>query len=1282
MSTNYWSLRNQGSLTQNWSAAGLISAADDWSGVPSIVGYRGDDLTGATGADPRTLTAGTASPANVIANQTNTSINNGGIAEFEIANPTVALQGSGTADAPNLVIYLDTTGVQDVRLAFTARDIDGTIDNAVQQLAVQYRVGGTGAWTNLPNGYVADATSGPSLATQTTDVSVTLPPDAANQGQVEVRIITTNAGGSDEWVGIDDIAVTSSPLEAGTTTLTVSDATVVEGNDGTQNLVFTVTRSNADSAFTVNYATAAGTATADADFTAAAGTLSFGVGDGLTRTVTVAVAGDTAVEGDETLTLNLSGATGGVQVTDAAGTGTITNDDVAVTRIFDIQGAGHTSDFAGQTVTTTGVVTGIYRKATGERGFFIQDPEGDGNDATSDGVLVFTGGSYADVAVGDLVQVTARVTEFTRAGQAGNLSLTELTGATVLKTGAVAVNPETGLPVNITPVVIGNGNAPGERVAPTGSFGDDPETGTFDVVRDSIDFYESLEGMAVTLEDFQATAPSSSFTESWGVTNGASNPDRTPNGGVIAKEETPFVSHEPGQTGSYDFNPERVQLENDLDNNKDGAYDFNWTNNTGAGFGDATGIVSYDRGAFEVHVTEAQSPVDTLTEKEVTTIEAHADRIRIASFNVENLAPSDGTPVLDATPDKLDRLVTAIRDNLKLPEIISLQEVQDSTGATDNGVVDATATLRELIQAIYNQTGKLYAAIDAPPENNQDGGAPGGNIRTAYLFDATAVRAGGTAELDGINNLTLVSGSDDPTTAYQELIYSYPTENRIGVDAPEFEPYVDANGATQGGTRKSVPVVFESVLSGENFLVVNNHFNSKGGSNALFGTDQDTPLPNEDKNQSAYRREAQAEAVRDYIESMLGTVPKVVVTGDINEYQFFPATKILTGELEMTGTWQGGAAENTPPTLIPGTQILYSTIESLPENERYTYVFEGNSQVLDQILLSAAANAGMEYDAVHMNAEFADQISDHDPSVVSFVVARSAAIATGGDDVIDARAFREFYGRATNLNGDDIIQGLGGNDRIVAGTGNDRLEGGSGDDVLLGGEGDDRLLGGEGNDRLIGDAGNDTMAGGNGNDIYTVTEAGDVVIELAGNGTDRVLAYADYALTAEVEALTLMGTAVSGLGNALNNRIIGNELGNVLNGGAGSDALLGGAGDDLLIGGTGRNTLTGEEGADRFRFNAPADGGATRNTITDFEAGVDRIELSRSVFTAFTVDGEIAAEQFGIGRVAATAEQRVVYDPGTGRIVYDADGAGGEIGIVVGFAQANAGISSADIWAV
>ncbi|HEX4891530.1 MAG TPA: endonuclease/exonuclease/phosphatase, partial [Alphaproteobacteria bacterium] len=197
-----------GDLIQNWSSTGLITADDNWDGVASIEGYRGDELVAATGIDPATVT-GTSTVLDVIANQTNPNgLSTGGVAEFDgIANPSIALNGSGTADAPYLVIYLNATGRENVRVQFNARDLDGSSDNSIQPIAVQYRTGGSGAWSNVPQGFLADATSGPSLATQITAVDVTLPAAANNQAQLEVRILTTNAAGNDEWVGLDDINV-------------------------------------------------------------------------------------------------------------------------------------------------------------------------------------------------------------------------------------------------------------------------------------------------------------------------------------------------------------------------------------------------------------------------------------------------------------------------------------------------------------------------------------------------------------------------------------------------------------------------------------------------------------------------------------------------------------------------------------------------------------------------------------------------------------------------------------------------------------------------------------------------------------------------------------------------------------------------------------------------------------------------------------------------------------------------------------------------------------------
>ena len=196
-------------FTQNWANIGLITVNDNWAAVPGVTGYRGDDLTTATGVDPQTILAdGSATPQNVIANQTNpNTLISGGIADFEIADPVVALQGSGTADVPHLVVNLNTTGQTGVAVSYNLRDVDGSADNAVQPVALQYRVGASGNYTNLPAAFVADASTGPNLATQITPVNIVLPAACDNQPLVQLRILTTNAIGSDEWIGVDNLQV-------------------------------------------------------------------------------------------------------------------------------------------------------------------------------------------------------------------------------------------------------------------------------------------------------------------------------------------------------------------------------------------------------------------------------------------------------------------------------------------------------------------------------------------------------------------------------------------------------------------------------------------------------------------------------------------------------------------------------------------------------------------------------------------------------------------------------------------------------------------------------------------------------------------------------------------------------------------------------------------------------------------------------------------------------------------------------------------------------------------
>lgn len=198
-------------LTQNWSNTGLITVDDDWSAVPGIIGYRGDDLTTTAGTDPQTILAdGSLTPVDVNANRNDPdTFLSGGVTEFDgIANPAVALNGSGTADAPHIVINLSTSGTTAINVAYNLRDLDASVDNSIQPYALQYRVGNTGNYINLPAGFVADATTGPSQATLVTPVSVPLPVACENQPLVQLRIMTANAVGNDEWVGIDDINIT------------------------------------------------------------------------------------------------------------------------------------------------------------------------------------------------------------------------------------------------------------------------------------------------------------------------------------------------------------------------------------------------------------------------------------------------------------------------------------------------------------------------------------------------------------------------------------------------------------------------------------------------------------------------------------------------------------------------------------------------------------------------------------------------------------------------------------------------------------------------------------------------------------------------------------------------------------------------------------------------------------------------------------------------------------------------------------------------------------------
>ena len=166
---------------------------------------------------------------------------------------------------------------------------------------------------------------------------------------------------------------------------------------------------------------------------------------------------------------------------------------------------------------------------------------------------------------------------------------------------------------------------------------------------------------------------------------------------------------------------------------------------------------------------------------------------------------------------------------------------------------------------------------------------------------------------------------------------------------------IDPANSSFAETRKSLAGEFKA--RGKKLFVVVNHFSSKNDDQPLMGHNQPPTRFTEGP------RHGQAAVVNGFVNDILDIAPEanVIVLGDINDLEFSETVDILEGDGE-----------------------LFSAIKTLPANERYSYVFEGNSQVLDQILLSRNLyeHFPYAYDVVHVNSEFSSQASDHDPSVV------------------------------------------------------------------------------------------------------------------------------------------------------------------------------------------------------------------------------------------------------------------------------------------------------------
>lgn len=899
----------------------------------------------------------------------------------------------------------------------------------------------------------------------------------------------------------------------GTGQVSIGDASVVEGDSGVQQIIFTVRRGGgsgqvASVDYSVNFD---GTATAD-DFAPGLitrGTVTFGVGESV-KQIILGVNGDTLPEGNETFSVTLSNPIGNIVITDANATGTITNDDPVTLAIFEIQGESHRSAFAGQTVTTTGIVT-----AVDSNGFYVQDARGDGNARTSDAIFVLTT-TAPNVVVGDGVTVRGRVDEFLPGNNPDNLTTTQISSQAVMVTSSGNALPAA--------VLIGTGGV----LPPNTVFEDDGFT-SFDPLTDAADFYESLEGMRVTIDAPLVTSGTNSFGETQVVASGGVGAT-----GVNARGGITIGSD------FRDFNPERIQIDDDS-----GIF-AGFVPNFGQGdrLSSVTGIVSYNFTSYEVLVTEAvtvafDAPAPT---RETANFTGTEDRLTIATYNLENLDPTD---------TKFDILARDIAINLLAPDIIGVQEIQDADGAGTGSNLSGTVTANLLISAIRAAGGPNYAYVEvAPVTPNSTGGEPNGNIRNGFFYNVDRV--------------------------------SFVANSAIAVPGSAF------NGSRQ-------PLAAQFVFNEQTITAISVHSTSRGGSDPLFGATQ----PPVDAGDGA--RTAQATALRAYIDGLLGADPaaNIAVLGDFNGFTFENAIQALE---------RGGALTDLNRLLAP--------------EERYSFVFEGNAQALDHILVTAGLAANAQYDAVHLNAEQPDtpaRGTDHDPQIASFLIARpnQAPVAVADSVAINEDATTDNI--AALLLGNDRDPNPGDTIRITAVDDSATLGSIIFDPVTqtLRYVADDPSFDAIAPGATVTDTFTYTITDSRGltstaTVTVTVTGLADGIIRNGTSAADILVGTADedqlFGLTGN-DLLNGQGANDQLFGGSGNDRLLGGDGNDGLFGGLGTDILEGGNGNDRLFGEGGADTLTGGAGADIFVFGS-ANG---RDTITDFDTVLDRILLENGI---------------------------------------------------------------------
>ncbi|XBG80138.1 endonuclease/exonuclease/phosphatase family protein [Enterococcus cecorum] len=472
-------------------------------------------------------------------------------------------------------------------------------------------------------------------------------------------------------------------------------------------------------------------------------------------------------------------------------------------KVGEIQGHDHLGAFTHQNVTVKDVVVTAVENSSR---FYVQDLHPDGDITTSDGMSVYF--KNHNVKVGDQLELKGTVAEVFGSGYAEkeqtDLTITQLQATQVTKVGTAQVP---------APVVLGvDRKVPSQHIENDGFV-------NFDPADDALDFWESLEGMLVAVNHAKILVPQK---------NGELF--------VLPGESTDILNHSGGLLLDEDFNPQIIALSTGDRKLRAKAKDTIE--------GQVAGPVTYSYGMYKVYLPKNSVKIkDGKLAREKTTIKASKDKLTIASYNIENFSANKES----TSDEKVQRIAQSFVNDLNAPDIITLLEMQDNNGPIDDGNTDATQSAKRLIEAIEKAGGPSYQYIDVAPENNQDGGAPGANIRVGFLYNPKRV--------------------------------DYNTSEAIGKGDELFKD-----------TRKSLAGYF--TFNGQKLLLIGNHLNSKRGDQPLYGSHQPASFA------SAMKRDQLAQTIATYVDKAVKSDPslKVVMTGDFNDFEFSNTLAILEGK--------------------------------------------------------------------------------------------------------------------------------------------------------------------------------------------------------------------------------------------------------------------------------------------------------------------------------------------------------------------------------------------------